>query len=806
MCHMFLRIITFFSRKHKTKLESIECRMFYAWLSILLSIPFILIAFGCKHNNPKDNSDNIYYQLPEDSVIVNEDGHKYLTGIFIAELIPLSDDMEIFEPVLPDYNYETGVIRFVATKRVNEIVDDEDEERDFLVDHYSIITINPDGSYMETPIPLHWSGFIVCGDFDRYGFRYIEADQSTHQMRLLLKIMHSDETIESLSFDIESFFNHKLPTRMFSFPNGDTLYVIQNEVFLVSDNNVLKAYDLASGEIQDAGMTDDGRVFVTLNTKNGAVIKELIIDNGKFGPDIEAGNTVSVIRFGYGFDFYYSDEKGIYGAVFEGDSWTSYLVLNFINSGLNRATESFFAPISSETMLFIDKKKLPILYHKSFDLDVDDLIVLTVGYDSTWHVPAIFTSIVSEFKKTNPDVRIITKDYAQYNTKERPNGGEQQLALDLVTGIFKPDILIGPSEAEYMKQVRNKGLFHDLSSVVSEDNELFGCIMRLYNDGQGRMWGITPAFSIQTVFADPTRLGKFAEQGYLSTMDFIDLAESTREGQFLIPDFSRGISSFNWLLGWYGNGYRLFIDRETGTASFDSPEFLKVIKYLASLPTEEEIHHDTSFIDKSQLERIFATRNGTILFTESMGNWVWVQPELWTGTENWLMIGYPTGTLRSGAGTTVTPTMTLVVTDSCKEIELAERFVSMLLQTEEAMYCGQFPSSKSLFQKKATNISNKVYALFYSGMIGVWEKNGIHPSSDAELSEPGFLTEFTSEKATRLEIMLDDAGVPLLLSDDEEILDIVREEVLSFLSGIGSAEDCAKKIQSRVTIWLSEHN
>ncbi len=28
---------------------------------------------------------------------------------------------------------------------------------------------------------------------------------------------------------------------------------------------------------------------------------------------------------------------------------------------------------------------------------------------------------------------------------------------------------------------------------------------------------------------------------------------------------------------------------------------------------------------------------------------------------------------------------------------------------------------------------------------------------------------------------------------------------MSFLSGVGTAEDCAAKIQSRVSIWLAEH-
>ena len=39
----------------------------------------------------------------------------------------------------------------------------------------------------------------------------------------------------------------------------------------------------------------------------------------------------------------------------------------------------------------------------------------------------------------------------------------------------------------------------------------------------------------------------------------------------------------------------------------------------------------------------------------------------------------------------------------------------------------------------------------------------------------------------------------------KEIRDILTEETSAFLDGIGTAEDCAGKIQSRVSIWLAEH-
>ena len=37
------------------------------------------------------------------------------------------------------------------------------------------------------------------------------------------------------------------------------------------------------------------------------------------------------------------------------------------------------------------------------------------------------------------------------------------------------------------------------------------------------------------------------------------------------------------------------------------------------------------------------------------------------------------------------------------------------------------------------------------------------------------------------------------------VREIIFEEVLELQGGVGTPEDCAKKIQSRASIWLSEH-
>ena len=51
----------------------------------------------------------------------------------------------------------------------------------------------------------------------------------------------------------------------------------------------------------------------------------------------------------------------------------------------------------------------------------------------------------------------------------------------------------------------------------------------------------------------------------------------------------------------------------------------------------------------------------------------------------------------------------------------------------------------------------------------------------------------------------DGVGAPHLSGISEAVSEIVSEELSAMSAGVSSPEDCAKKIQSRVSIWLAEH-
>jgi hypothetical protein len=61
------------------------------------------------------------------------------------------------------------------------------------------------------------------------------------------------------------------------------------------------------------------------------------------------------------------------------------------------------------------------------------------------------------------------------------------------------------------------------------------------------------------------------------------------------------------------------------------------------------------------------------------------------------------------------------------------------------------------------------------------------------------------EQLARVRNYLDREGGAALDRPPQEVNDLIREEISAFLGGLGTAEDCAAKIQSRVSIWLAEN-
>ena len=62
----------------------------------------------------------------------------------------------------------------------------------------------------------------------------------------------------------------------------------------------------------------------------------------------------------------------------------------------------------------------------------------------------------------------------------------------------------------------------------------------------------------------------------------------------------------------------------------------------------------------------------------------------------------------------------------------------------------------------------------------------------------------TPEELTQTYALLDEPVIPWLEQTPKEVGDIFNEEISAFLGGLGTADDCADKVESRVALRIAE--
>ena len=517
--------------------------------------------------------------------------------------------------------------------------------------------------------------------------------------------------------------------------------------------------------------------------------------------------------------FLYAGDSGVWSAsVGEDGKVSGTLLMSWQNSNVSAQNLLLVSAPDADSLLFLETEgsvRRPVLYHASEDVNLNEVTVLEIAQAVDVEEISMFgrgiKNAIVAFNKTHPDTRIVLRDYAQYNTKENPNGGENKLMIDMLTGIYKPDMLIVSTErgGESMLELVPKGLYTDLTPFLEADEEVnmsstFGGMRRLFDDGKGGIWGITPSVAIHTLLSTREMLGGFADreaEGW-TLADLLDYAESLPEDVTFEPYLTQE-NAQSRLLG--RDGFRSFYDREHASCSFDSPEFIRLLGFLAGLPKDrQELLRVSAFDRADSVEQYGYFYGGKVaLYPFTLSGLDRLRnAESQFGAKDWVMIGFPA---EGHNGSYLTTDTCLVMTSFCAAPELAwEWLCAVMLGTDDDWGFARWSSLKSAFDARAEDLWNTQSILYFNGNMESY--GNYEPFTEADLKSPGYICRLEKTDTDRLKTLLDDVlGSPMIDAVPGQITEIVNEEISVFLSGVGTAEDCAGKIQSRVSIWQAEH-
>ena len=500
--------------------------------------------------------------------------------------------------------------------------------------------------------------------------------------------------------------------------------------------------------------------------------------------------------------------------------------MDFVNSSVDPNESTLVAAFGRDSFVFVEGSPAFFsLYRASEDIDISSLKVLSVAVPFSLDYGVIgaagFATQIVEYNKAHSDRRIILNDYSVFNTDEDPDGGARRLMIDILNGIYKPDIvmdrtaryLMEPADTVMLsEQLVSRGLYRDLSVFMENDPDinrdtLFGAVQRLFATDDGGMWGIGASFMVETLIAPTSLLGSYAGGWTLGQM--LNCEKQARQnGKYFMGELTKE-NALQRTLG--RDGISAFLDFDEAKCAFDSQEFLEWLNFYASLPANQtELRSKENGIGSQRSDNLemYYTDRVMLQYVNLLNGFSdLVDLESAFGTKDWTMVGYPA---EGHNGTIIKCGTSVIMTSFCTETEFAWDLIRTLMTETLASRVGAFPTLKERFRAMAAqDIEGGGYTTitFENGRrkVGGYTETGEYPTAK-DLPSPGWVSVPTWEDYDRLVALLDnDLGYSRKESVPAMISAIIEEELSAFAAGVGTAEDCAAKIQSRVSIWMAEH-
>lgn len=416
---------------------------------------------------------------------------------------------------------------------------------------------------------------------------------------------------------------------------------------------------------------------------------------------------------------------------------------------------------------------------------------------------------IKKFNAENEDYRVELVNYFDINNLEHM---EDRLKLDIVSG-NAPDII--EFSAEIMADDVNPNTFCDLYEFLDKDPELSADMIipniREGMEREGRMIMIPSYFTFMTI---PAKTGFTGVKENWSIDDFITAYDSMPEGMeiFYEQDHNLRQRYFTDIIQ-----YNFFVDYDKAECYFDSPEFIKALNFFNDRKiglTNTEYNNLNTFGSLGDhtydvyLGKSFANIRSNDIF--QYGDLINTVRGLFK--DECTFAGYPGDT--KGNGSFISLGNSFAITANSQNKEGAWAYIRTLL-TEDYYYDIERYNMFSVVEKR---FDETMEELMGKQKYMVPDENGNFSINNMEEQDWRFticdptntsfdnvvdevLKPFTEEECEHYKDVIKSARI---MRYDSTVNDICFEEELNFFDEKCTAEECANRIQSRVSIYLSE--
>lgn len=404
----------------------------------------------------------------------------------------------------------------------------------------------------------------------------------------------------------------------------------------------------------------------------------------------------------------------------------------------------------------------------------EEKIVLTMACRE---LPSSVSAAVRKFNQKSTEYRIEIQDYGAASVD-----GIDRLTTDLNAGNI-PDLFC--TDGIDLQTMISGGWLEDLWPYIDADEVLTrdSLVESLFNamSVDGGLYTVTGGFTLKTTLALAAIVGD--EPGW-TLEEMQQIASSVPQLETLGGTSYTRETAMEDILQYYS---QQFIDREAGTASFDSAEFVELLEYVYSLPAEKK---QSGTSDLLEGRRLFVSAEIYDLlysrFTQNR-NTGYNDITVWKGFPG-----------IAGSGSVFCPETPMAMAANGKHKEAAWAFLRTVLLPENQGYdhfwdgdledYNSLPSNRSVFDAMVQEMCQQPKELISSVSNGNGEEVQVTDWSEAEAEAFHRLIENTVTVA----------------QPEGPVSAILRDEISRYIGGQQDARATASAIQNRVQLYLAE--
>jgi ABC-type glycerol-3-phosphate transport system substrate-binding protein len=436
------------------------------------------------------------------------------------------------------------------------------------------------------------------------------------------------------------------------------------------------------------------------------------------------------------------------------------------------------------------------LLTKTKAADASQKKVLTLA---TQYLDPTLKSQVLDFNKTNPDYRIEVTDYSQYNTDADYSAGLKKMTTEILTGSV-PDIIF--TQGVNMDQLITKGIVTDLNQFMESDKEVGldtisdNVLKALEVDG--KLYEADSSYTLFTVMGNPAIVG--TTPGW--TVDDLNAAfKKMPEGSTIFDNTVAQADILNLCLAMDMSDY---VNWATGECSFDKGGFQKLLEFAKSFPSK--IDWDNYDWESYQDPAIRVAAGKQMLlqsYISAFSDYMMYKTEF---GGKMTCIGFPTA---NGVGNMLYMNSGYAISAKCADKAGAWQFVRTFLTKDfQESNMNGFPTNKAAFSDALKQAMTPQYQKDENGKY-VLDKNGNkieQPLGSIQNANNETVNYYALKQSDADEIMQIINSTDKIIKYDENIVNIMKDDCDAYFSGEKSAEETAKLIQSRVSIYVNEQS